>query len=212
MPGIHDYWLFVLSGILLNLTPGQDTFFILGNSLGAGRRAGVAAALGIAAGSIVHTLAAALGLSAILATSATAFTVVKLLGAAYLIYIGVRALSSRTLLPDTLVAGDAVAARLAFRRGIVTNLLNPKVALFFLAFLPQFVDPGAGQAWLQVLTLGAVLVAIGLSVDLLYALAAGSLGSWVRGSAVLERRRRWATGGVYLALAAVALSGSRRGS
>src|SRR4030095_2589499 len=89
MPGIHDYWLFVLSGILLNLPPGQDTFFILGHSLGAGRRAGVAAALGIAAGSIVHTLAAALGLSAILATSATAFTVVKLLGAAYLIYIGV---------------------------------------------------------------------------------------------------------------------------
>jgi len=93
MPGIHDYWLFVLSGILLNLTPGQDTFFILGNSLGAGRRAGIAAALGIGAGSMVHTLAAALGLSAILATSATAFTVVKLLGAAYLIYIGVRALT-----------------------------------------------------------------------------------------------------------------------
>ena len=131
--------MFVLSGILLNLTPGQDTFFILGNSLGAGRRAGIAAALGIGAGSMVHTLAAALGLSAILATSATAFTVVKLLGAAYLIYIGVRALTSRTLLNDNVVAGDAVVARVAFRRGIVTNLLNPKVALFFLAFLPHFI-------------------------------------------------------------------------
>src|SRR4029450_12026280 len=114
MPGIHDYWLFVLSGILLNLTPGQDTFFILGNSLGAGRRAGIAAALGIGAGSMVHTLAAAVGPVGVLATSATAFTVVKLLGAAYLIYIGVRALISRSLLPDNVVAGDAVVARIAF--------------------------------------------------------------------------------------------------
>ena len=172
MPGIHDYWLFVLSGILLNLTPGQDTFFILGNSLGAGRRAGVAAALGIAAGSIVHTLAAALGLSAILATSATAFTVVKLLGAAYLIYIGVRALSSRTLLPDTLVAGDAVVARLAFRRGIVTNLLNPKVALLFLAFLPQFIDPASDRKVEAFLLLGATFITTGLSWCLVLAVAA----------------------------------------
>ena len=172
MPGIHDYWLFVLSGILLNLTPGQDTFFILGNSLGAGRRAGIAAALGIAAGSIVHTLAAALGLSAILATSATAFTVVKLLGAAYLIYIGVRALSSRTLLPDTLVAGDAVAARLAFRRGIVTNLLNPKVALFFLAFLPQFIDPASDHKVGAFLLLGATFITTGLTWCLVLAVAA----------------------------------------
>ena len=172
MPGIHDYWLFVLSGILLNLTPGQDTFFILGNSLGAGRRAGVAAALGIAAGSIVHTLAAALGLSAILVTSATAFTVVKLLGAAYLIYIGVRALSSRTLLPDTLVAGDAVAARLAFRRGIVTNLLNPKVALFFLAFLPQFIDPASDRKVEAFLLLGATFITTGVSWCLVLAVAA----------------------------------------
>ena len=172
MPGIHDYWLFVLSGILLNLTPGQDTFFILGNSLGAGRRAGVAAALGIAAGSIVHTLGAALGLSAILATSATAFIVVKLLGAVYLIYIGVRALSSRTLLPDTLAAGDAVVARLAFRRGIVTNLLNPKVALFFLAFLPQFIDPASDRKVEAFLVLGATFITTGLSWCLVLAVAA----------------------------------------
>ena len=173
MAGIHDYWLFVLSGILLNLTPGQDTFFILGNSLSAGRRAGIAAAFGIAAGSIVHTLAAALGLSAILATSATAFTVVKLLGAAYLIYIGVRALSSRTLLPDTLVVGDGVVAGLAFRRGIVTNLLNPKVALFFLAFLPQFIDPASDRKVEAFLLLGATVITTGLSWCLVLAVAAG---------------------------------------
>jgi len=195
MPGIHDYWLFVLSGILLNLTPGQDTFFILGNSLGAGRRAGVAAALGIAAGSIVHTLAAALGLSAILATSATAFTVVKLLGAAYLIYIGVRALSSRTLLPETLVTGDAVVARLAFRRGIVTNLLNPKVALFFLAFLPQFIDPASDRKVEAFLLLGATFITTGVSWCLVLAVAAARFRD------LLLRRR--ATGSVLSRTAGV---------
>src|SRR5512134_753648 len=123
MFGIHDYGLFVLSGILLNLTPGQDTFFILGTSLANGRRAGVASALGISVGSIFHTLAAALGLSAILAASPGAFTLVRLLGAAYLIYIGVRALTSHVSLP----AGDAARStpvRHAFRQGIVTNVLN----------------------------------------------------------------------------------------
>ena len=121
---------------------------------------------------MVHTLAAALGLSAILATSATAFTVVKLLGAAYLIYIGVRALTSRTLLNDNVVAGDAVVARVAFRRGIVTNLLNPKVALFFLAFLPQFIDPASERKVEAFLLLGATFITTGLTWCLVLAVAA----------------------------------------
>ena len=172
MLGIHDYWLFVLSGILLNLTPGQDTFFILGNSLGAGRRAGVAAALGIAVGTVVHTSAAALGLSAILATSTTAFTFVKLAGAAYLIYIGVRALTARSPLPGTMTAQAATAARVAFRRGVVTNVLNPKVALFFLAFLPQFIDPGSARKVEAFLVLGATFITTGLAWCLVLAVAA----------------------------------------
>jgi threonine/homoserine/homoserine lactone efflux protein len=172
MPGIHDYWLFLLSGILLNLTPGQDTFFILGNSLGGGRRAGIASALGIAAGSVVHTLAAALGLSAILATSSTAFAAVKLLGAAYLLYIGVRALTSRSLVPGNLDASAARAARVAFRRGIVTNVLNPKVALFFLAFLPQFIDPASDRKVEAFLLLGATFITTGLAWCLVLAVAA----------------------------------------
>jgi threonine/homoserine/homoserine lactone efflux protein len=200
MPGIHDYWLFVLSGILLNLTPGQDTFFILGNSLGAGRRAGIAAALGIGAGSMVHTLAAALGLSAILATSATAFTVVKLLGAAYLIYIGVRALTSRTLLNDNVVAGDAVVARVAFRRGIVTNLLNPKVALFFLAFLPQFIDPASDRKVEAFLLLGATFITTGLTWCLVLAVAAARCREFLLNRPTMGSLLSRAAGAIFIAL------------
>jgi len=172
MLGIHDYWLFVLSGILLNLTPGQDTFFILGNSLGAGRRAGVAAALGIGVGTVVHTCAAALGLSAILATSATAFTIVKLAGAASLIYIGVRALTARSPLPGTMAAQAGTAARVAFRGGVVTNVLNPKVALFFLAFLPQFIDPASARKVEAFLVLGATFITTGVAWCLVIAVGA----------------------------------------
>src|SRR3954463_5478410 len=127
MFGIHDFALFVTTGILLNLTPGPDTLYILGRSVAHGRRAGVASALGISVGSIFHTSAAALGLSAFLATSATAFTFVKLAGAAYLIFLGVRALLERQLdelaVPANFKRRGAAAA---FRQGIVTNILNPK--------------------------------------------------------------------------------------
>src|SRR3954464_5871475 len=140
MLGIHHYWLFIATAVLLVITPGQDTFFILGRSLSGGRSAGIAAALGITAGSVVHTFAAALGLSALLATSPYAFMAVKFAGAAYLIYVGIRALATRaSRVPghDTPVADDGRWP--AFRQGMLTNLLNPKVALFFLALMPQFI-------------------------------------------------------------------------
>src|SRR5215471_4228972 len=138
MLGIHDYWLFVASGVLLNLTPGQDTFYILGRSIAEGTRSGVASALGIAVGSVLHTAMAALGLSAVLATSASAFAVVKFFGAAYLVYLGVRMfMTANTGEPRRLRGTGALGA---FRDGIVTNVLNPKVALFFLALMPQFID------------------------------------------------------------------------
>src|SRR5687768_12427087 len=139
MLGIHHYWLFIATAVILVITPGQDTFFILGRSLASGRAAGIAAALGITAGSIIHTFLAALGLSALLATSPYAFMAVKFAGAAYLIYIGVRALLARgNGLPGE-TAGPADGHWSAFRQGVLTNLLNPKVALFFLALLPQFI-------------------------------------------------------------------------
>ena len=143
MLGIHDYWLFVLAAILLIVAPGQDTLYILGRSIGQGRRIGVAAALGVSAGTLVHTFAAALGLSAIVATSATAFLAIKLAGAAYLVYLGVRALVKPTIATPSAHGLGAADARKAFRQGLLTNVLNPKVALFFLAFLPQFVDAEA---------------------------------------------------------------------
>lgn len=161
MFGIHDFVLFVTTGILLNLTPGPDTVYILGRSIAHGRRAGVASALGISVGSVFHTCAAALGLSAFLATSACAFTAVKLAGAAYLIFLGVRALSERNrdlAIPAHFKRNDAAAA---FRQGILTNILNPKVALFFLAFLPQFIDSATPSKTIAFLILGLTFVITG---------------------------------------------------
>ncbi len=172
MLGIHDYWLFVATGVLLNLTPGQDTLYILGRSIAQGRQIGVASALGISAGGVVHTLAAALGLSAVLATSASAFLALKVVGAVYLVYLGVRMLMTRTAaLGSTDIAG-LVNMWTAFRQGMLTNVLNPKVALFFLALMPQFIEPDSptkvgaflvlgltflitGTVWCLVLALGA---------------------------------------------------------
>ena len=159
--GIHDYWLFVLTGILLNLTPGQDTFFIIGNSIAHGRRVGIASALGVCAGCLVHTFAAALGLSAILQTSSTAFTAIKLAGAAYLVYLGIRAVTSRTVLSSTEVDGAEIATTVAFWRGALTNVLNPKVALFFLALLPQFIDAESPARIESFLFLGFTFIVTG---------------------------------------------------
>ncbi len=176
MLGIHHYWLFIATAIVLILTPGQDTFFILGRSLAGGRRAGIAAALGITAGSVIHTFLAALGLSALLATSTYAFTAVKFAGAAYLIYIGVRALRSRS----HGLAGEGAAEKSdgrwsAFRQGIISNLLNPKVALFFLALMPQFIDAASTHKVAAFLALGLTFVAMGVVWCVILAIAAAEL-------------------------------------
>lgn len=181
MLGIHAYAVFLITGILLNLTPGQDTMFIIGRSLAGGTRAGVAAAFGIGVGSIGHTLLAALGLSAILAASPWAFTLVKLAGAAYLLYLGTRLLLARhpaeAAAPS---APPAAAVHSAFVQGILTNLLNPKVALFFLALLPQFIDPASPTKTFAFLALGATFVTMGLIWCLVIAAAAGRLQAFLR--------------------------------
>lgn len=161
MFGIHDFGLFLAAGILLNLTPGPDTVYILGRSIAQGREAGVASALGISLGSIFHTCAAALGLSAILATSAIAFGTIKLIGGAYLIFLGVKMILDRRKqlsLPSNFRRRTTIAA---FRQGVLTNILNPKVALFFLAFLPQFIDPASNTKVPAFILLGLTFVTTG---------------------------------------------------
>src|SRR6202047_4546149 len=143
MFGIHDFPLFLAAGILLNLTPGPDTAYILGRSIAQGRSAGVASAFGIMVGSIFHTCAAALGLSAILAASAWAFTAIKLIGGCYLLFLGIRMLFQRAEQLHVPSGFRRRTSAAAFRQGVLTNVLNPKVALFFLAFLPQFIDPAS---------------------------------------------------------------------
>jgi threonine/homoserine/homoserine lactone efflux protein len=151
--GIHDLVLFILSGLLLNVTPGPDTFFILSHAATRGARGGAMAALGISAGCLVHIVGATIGLSALLLASATAFAVVKWLGAVYLIWIGISLL--RTGAPAGADAGAAPTSdRHIFVRGALTNILNPKVAMFFVAFLPQFVDPAGPHRALAFLALG----------------------------------------------------------
>jgi threonine/homoserine/homoserine lactone efflux protein len=182
MLGIHHYWLFIATAVVLVITPGQDTFFILGRSLSGGRAAGIAAALGITAGSVLHTFAAALGLSALLATSPYAFMAVKFAGAAYLIYIGIRALATRASgMPG---ANDPVTNDgrwSAFRQGILTNLLNPKVALFFLALMPQFIEATSTHKVAAFLALGLSFVSLGVAWCLVLAIAAASLrGAFLR--------------------------------
>ncbi|HSC14723.1 MAG TPA: LysE family translocator [Gammaproteobacteria bacterium] len=200
MLGIHDYWLFVLTGVLLNLTPGQDTFYILGRSVAEGTKSGVASAFGIAVGSLVHTAMAALGLSAILATSASAFTVVKLLGAAYLVYLGLRMLLAKSASePITSPVGREGTLR-SFRDGVVTNVLNPKVALFFLALMPQFIAPDSDAKIAAFLVLGLTFVTTGTVWCLVLAVCAGKLRGFFARHPKGWRAVSRASGGLFVAL------------
>ena len=165
MFGIHEFWLFILSGLLLNITPGPDTAYIIGRSVQMGWRGGAAAALGICTGCLVHVFAAALGLSALLAASSVAFTVVKWAGAAYLCFIGIQLLLSRPgAMPsaDAAPASDAISLRQVFWQGALTNVLNPKVALFFLAFLPQFVAADSPHKAAAFVVLGLIFIFNGM--------------------------------------------------
>ncbi|MCW5702586.1 MAG: LysE family translocator [Bradyrhizobium sp.] len=201
MLGIQELWLFILSGLLLNITPGPDTAYIIGRSIQLGWRGGAAAAIGISAGCIVHVLAAAIGLSALLMASSTAFAVLKLAGAAYLLFTGVRMLLSRAS-PLTAVAVDRRLTSLSavFWQGALTNILNPKVALFFLAFLPQFVDGASSHKALAFLLLGAIFIFNGTLWCLAVAIFAAKAAMRIRRS---EGTIAWinrALGGLFVYL------------
>ncbi|WP_433328479.1 LysE family translocator [Spirillospora sp. CA-294931] len=198
--------LFLLAAATLVAIPGPNHLYIIARSAAEGRRAGFASALGVETGTLIHVAAAAAGLSAVIAASATAFGVLRYAGAAYLIYMAYRTLrgggddETPELRPQPL--------RRVYADGALVNLLNPKVVLFFLAFLPQFVDQHAGAVPLQILVMGLVTTLIGVVSDFAYVLAAGSVGRWMRERPSFRRRQRLATGVIYLGLgAAAALAG-----
>jgi threonine/homoserine/homoserine lactone efflux protein len=202
MLGTDHLWLFVVSGLLLNLTPGQDTLYIVGRTMAQGRRAGLWSVLGISTGSVVHTLAAAFGLSAILATSALAFTVVKLAGAAYLVHLGTRMLIERSAPPMELQGFGSERDWPIYRAGLLTNVLNPKVALFFMAFLPQFVDPGAESRVAAFLFLGAVFVFNGTLWCLVLVWGASAMSRRLSRNRTAGTLLKRATGVIFVGLGA----------
>jgi threonine/homoserine/homoserine lactone efflux protein len=200
MPEPSTLLLFAASAATLVLVPGPNLVYIITRSIEAGRRTGLASMLGVEAGTLVHVTAAAVGLSALVSSSAVAFEALRWVGVVYLVYLGVRALRSGGSAHPAAPAG----LRRSFAEGMLVNLLNPKVSIFFLAFLPQFVDPGQGGAGTQVVVLGVVFLVIASLLDVLYVLAAGLLAQRLDGG--------WRfAGGVYLALAALAaVTGGRR--
>lgn len=210
VPEWSSLGLFLLAGLVLLLTPGPAVLYIVTRSIDQGRRAGLVSVLGVHVGTVAHIFAAAAGVSAVLAASATAFGVVKYLGAAYLIYIGVRRLVDR-IPPGTAAPGTPRRLRRAFFDGVIVNVLNPKTGLFFLAFLPQFVTVSRGHVGEQILALGVAFVLMGALTDSLYAVGADSVAAWLRASPRFVAGERWISGTLYLGLGvAAALSSSQR--
>ncbi len=208
MPEFSTLALFMVAALALLITPGPAVLYIVARSIDQGRRAGIVSMLGIHVGTLFHVAAAALGISALLMSSALAFNVVKYIGAAYLIYLGLRKLLAREELHQPEVVENRKLARI-FYQGVLVNLLNPKTALFFFAFLPQFVNPGKGAVAGQILFLGFTFVVLGICSDGLYALLAGTMGHWLKGNLRFLRAQRYFAGTVYIGLGlTTALSGS----
>src|SRR5688500_6632601 len=200
MFGTEHLGLFILTGLLLNITPGQDTLYIVGRSMSQGRRAGLLSVLGISSGSVIHTFAAAFGMSAILATSAQAFLIVKLAGAAYLTYLGVRMIlePARPAAEAAQFEGESPWA--IYRAGLLTNVLNPKVALFFMALLPQFVSASADSRVLAFLFLGAVFIVNVTLWCLVLVWAAAAISRRLRGRSSTGLALKRATGAIFVGL------------
>jgi threonine/homoserine/homoserine lactone efflux protein len=197
---------FAAASLALAVVPGPAVLYIVAQSVQGGRRAGVVSAFGVSTGGMFHVAAAVVGLSAVLAASAEAFTVVKLVGAAYLVYLGIRTLLSR----DDRIAGRDAEPTLAstYRRGVIVNILNPKTALFFLAFLPQFVDAD-GSTRGQLAVLGLLFVVIALTTDLIWALVAGTAGAALKRSRTFLRLQRYVSGTIFVGLGALAATAGR---
>lgn len=201
MPDLSTLLIFLAATLALNLTPGPDMLYVMARGVGQGRTAGVISALGIGGGTLVHTLAVALGLSTLLVSMPAAYEAIRYAGAGYLLYLGIRTLTSRE---DVRLNTQQPAQSLSriFRQGVVTNVLNPKVALFFIAFLPQFADPARGSVAWQMLALGLLFNVSGTTVNTIVGLLSGYLGAKLKERTTFWRVQRWFTGGVFVAIAA----------
>jgi threonine/homoserine/homoserine lactone efflux protein len=199
IPDAPAVGVFVLAALALLLVPGPAVLYVVARSVEHGRRAGLVSVLGIHVGTLAHIAAATLGLSALVLSSAVAFTAVKVAGAVYLIGLGLWTLLSRRAEPEVALGGVRNLRR-AFAQGVVVNVLNPKTALFFLAFLPQFVDPNATHPAAQIAFLGVLFALLGLVTDSLWALAAGTAGGMLRRSRRFVKAQRYVTGSVYVGL------------
>lgn len=200
MFGIHNCWLFIVSGLLLNVTPGQDTLYIMGRSISQGRCAGVLSVLGISTGCLVHTFAAAFGLSAVLAAYSRAFMVIKLMGAAYLVYLGFQMFLSRASAPREFTTRQGARGWTIYRQGIVTNVLNPKVALFFLAFLPQFIESDSSTKLMAFLILGLTFIFNGTIWCMLVVWFSSAFSERLRQRPSVESWLKRATGALFVGL------------
>jgi threonine/homoserine/homoserine lactone efflux protein len=212
MPSLSTYALFVATALALLAIPGPAVLYVVGRSIDQGRTAGLVSVLGITTGTIVHITAATVGLSSLVLASKVAFDAVRYVGAAYLVLLGVRRLLTRG--GDESADGRAPRTlRRLYTQGFVVNLLNPKTIVFVFAFIPQFVDVGAGHVWLQILLLGLTLAGLGLASDSLYAIVAGTVADRLRGTPLVARLERWFGGTVLIALGlAAALVAPHRSS
>lgn len=210
MPALSTVSLFLLASLGLLLVPGPAVLYITARSAAQGRRAGLASVGGVELASFTHAVAASIGLSALLLTSALAFSVVKYVGAAYLIYLGVRVLLARDMDQAVPAPAPRRLSRL-FTQGFLVNLLNPKTALWFYAFLPQFVDPARGAVPEQIMLFGVLFVVLAACTDSCYALLGATVGRWLASKARVKRGQRYVTGGLYIALGlSAAVAGSEK--
>lgn len=191
--------IFVLASLALLLAPGPAVLYIVARSIDQGRLAGIVSVLGISLGGFVHVFAAAVGLSAILVSSALAFTIVKYLGAAYLIYLGITTLMTPTKKVDNTAIVQMSHLQI-FRQGMIVNILNPKTALFFFTFIPQFVDPIRGSVAVQIIFLGSLFLGMAVVTDGIYAVVAGTLGQWLKTNPTFLKIQKYLSGSIYILL------------
>jgi len=203
MPSPTTYGLFILTALALLAIPGPAVLYVVSRSIDQGRRAGLASVAGITTGTVVHVALAAVGLSSLVLASRVAFDAVRYVGAAYLVFLGVRRLVTRRT-DDGVQAEPPRTRRDLYTQGVVVNLTNPKTIVFIFAFIPQFVDVGAGHVWLQIMALGVTFATLGFMSDSCYAFVAGSIADRLRGTPVIARIERWFGGTVLIGLGVAA--------